>query len=298
MCKFFNLNENPFTMDLDLSEIHAIELKVDGSLISTFHHEGRLACKSKGSINSFQSSRADALLEENLHLYQEIRELAYCGFTVNMEYLPRSDSEHRVVIGHPEESLVVLSVRNNENGEYHGLDKLVGYPELIKLWVDYVYPPDPEDFVKQIGNMDGVEGYIVYLPHICFKAKTLWYLTQHRAKDSVNSPRRLYEAVIAESTDDLRSLFFGDPHVIAKIDAMEQKVGHWYNELVEQVETFYAENKDLERKWYAIKGQQELPKIIFGLAMQKYIGREINYKEFMIKKWKEFGIKDEEESHP
>ena len=142
--------------------------------------------------------------------------------------------------------------------------------------------------------MEDVEGYIVYLPDICFKAKTLWYLTQHRAKDSINSPRRLYETVIAEATDDLRSLFYADKHVLAKIDAMEQKVGHWYNELVDQVETYYEENKDLERKEYAIKGQQELPKMVFGLAMQRYIGREINYKEFMIKKWKEFGIKDEE----
>jgi len=292
--KFFNLNENPFTMDLDLSEIESIGLKVDGSLISTFHHEGWLACKSKGSINSFQAQRADALIEENEALYKEMIELVHHGFTINMEYLPRSDSEHRVVIGHPEESLVVLSVRNNETGKYYGLEEFVGYPELAKLWVDFVYPADPVEFVNQITNMEGVEGYIVYLPHICFKAKTLWYLTQHRAKDSVNSPRRLYEAVIAEATDDLRSLFFGDVFVLAKIDKMEAKVGHWYNELVEQVETFYAENKDLERKWYAIKGQEELPRMVFGLAMQRYVGREINYKEFMIKKWKDFGIKDEE----
>ena len=295
MQKFFNQNENPFTMDLDLSEIRAIELKVDGSLISTFHHKGLLACKSKGSINSFQAERADALVQKNDALYKELTELVHHGFTINMEYLPRSDSEHRVVIGHSEESLVVLNVRNHETGEFYGLEEFVGYPELAKLWVDYVYPPDPVEFIKQITDMEGVEGYIVYLPHICFKAKTLWYLTQHRAKDSVNSPRRLYEAVIAEATDDLRSLFFGDRHVIAKIDEMEQKVGHWYNELVDQVETYHVENQHLERKEYAIKGQEELSKIVFGLAMQKYTGREINYKEFMIKKWKEFGIKDEED---
>jgi len=296
MEKFFNLNENPFTMGLDLSEIQSIELKVDGSLISTFHHNGRLLCKSKESINSYQAQRSNVLIERNETLHKEIEELARHGMTVNMEYLPRADSEHRVVIGHQEEGLVVLSVRNNETGAYHSPHMLTAYPALLTHWVKHVTPDDPEEFVKQIGNMEDVEGYIVYLPHICFKAKTLWYLTQHRAKDSVNSPRRLYEAVIAEATDDLRSLFFSDAIVLEKIDAMEQKVGHWYNELVEQVETFYDDNQDLERKWYAIKGQKELPKIVFGLAMQKYTGREINYKEFMIKKWKEFGIKDEEET--
>ena len=39
MEKFFNLNENPFTMGLDLSTIIDFELKADGSLMSSYWHE-------------------------------------------------------------------------------------------------------------------------------------------------------------------------------------------------------------------------------------------------------------------
>lgn len=38
MQKFFNLNENPMTMDLDLSKVDTVELKADGSLMSTYTH--------------------------------------------------------------------------------------------------------------------------------------------------------------------------------------------------------------------------------------------------------------------
>ena len=67
------------------------------------------------------------------------------------------------------------------------------------------------------------------------------------------------EAVLEEATDDLRTLFHDDPLVIKMIEEMELFVEHKYNSLVSTVEAFYTENKDLERKEYAIKGQAELP---------------------------------------
>jgi hypothetical protein len=75
---------------------------------------------------------------------------------------------------------------------------------------------------------------------------------------------------------------------------MELFVEGKYNHLVDTVERFYERNKHMERKDYAILGQKELEKMHFGLAMSKYTGKPVNYKEFMAKKWKEFGLKDEE----
>ena len=53
------------------------------------------------------------------------------------------------------------------------------------------------------------------------------------------------------------------------------------------------ENKHLDRKEYAIKGQAEVDRLYFGLVMAKYLKGTVDYKEFMKSKYKELGIRDE-----
>lgn len=60
--KFFNLHENPFTIDLDLSQVDAIEDKADGSLISTFEHSSQVCLKSKASLTGSQATDAHRYL--------------------------------------------------------------------------------------------------------------------------------------------------------------------------------------------------------------------------------------------
>lgn len=289
--KFFNLNENPLTMNLDLNQAVDIELKVDGSLISTYMHGDVLGVKSKGSIESEQCIAASKwlALPENKIFLEELKELTRAGYTVNMEWCA---PDNRIVIGYEEPHLRVLNIRNNKDGSY--LQKIES-PEILLRFVDKIAYDDPVQFVHDIPSMTGVEGYIVRLASgIRVKVKTEWYLTQHRAKDSIHSPRRLFEAVLEESSDDLRSLFYDDPVVIARIDEMESFVEKLYNNTVAQVESFYEKNKHLERKDYAILGQQELDPRIFSLAMNAYCGHEIDYKAFLRKNYKKFGIKDED----
>lgn len=311
MSKFFNLDENPMTMNLDLSKIEEITLKADGSLISTYIHyysepEGArraLRLKTKGSLNSDQSIAATQFLYEfeNEKFRNELRDLTLKGYTVNMEWCA---PDNRVVIGYMEPRLTVLDVRNTENGEYVTWEQLAlgdlgrKYPQIVHRWIEQIDVNEDfltrEEFVRDIPEMEGVEGYVVQLEDgMRIKIKTLWYLTQHRAKDAINSPRRLYEAVLAEATDDLRTLFHDDPLVIQRIEEMEQRVEGIYNPFVDHVERYFERNKHLDRKDYAIKGQEELTRLEFSVAMSKYIGREVNYKEFLMGKWKAFGIKDD-----
>ena len=91
----------------------------------------------------------------------------------------------------------------------------------------------------------------------------------------------------------MRSLFHDDPLVIQKIEEMEKFAEYHYNHTVDQIERFYERNKHLERKDYAILGQNELDKKIFGLAMSKYLGRPVDYKQFMRKHYKAFGVADD-----
>jgi len=290
--KFFNLNENPMTMDLDLSTIVEITDKADGSLITTYMHNDVLRVKTKGSLSSDQAVAAKLWLlkNENVDFRNELIQIEKTGCTVIMEWCA---PDNRIVLPYMEPHLKVLGIRDRIDGSYqtacHDTE-----PEIYARWTKIIKTDDPEAYINSVTDMQGVEGVVFELPsgqHV--KCKSSWYLALHHTKDSINTPRRLYEAVLEEATDDMRSLFHDDPLAIKLIGEMEEFVEVRYNHLVDVVERFYEQNKELDRKSYAILGQNELKKLQFGLAMQKYLERDFSYKEVMKKRWKEFGLKDE-----
>lgn len=117
MSKFFNLNENPSTMGVDLTKVKRIEEKADGSLMSTYLHNDELRLKSKGSLFSDQALAAMKWLDrpENKQFKNELK-LAAMGvrpYTVNLEWC---SPEHRIVLGYMEPTLKVLNMRDHEDG--------------------------------------------------------------------------------------------------------------------------------------------------------------------------------------
>ncbi len=296
--KFFNLYENPMTMDLDLSTIDLIEDKADGSLISSYIYAGDtsvLRLKSKGSLSSDQAEAAMRWIHDNPLFMVEVRKLSILHYTVNMEWVA---PDNRIVLGYETPELRVLNIRNNITGAYldkHD-DRLEGYDQIRDRWTQRYSPADPEGFVARIPDMTDIEGYVVRLSSgQRIKIKTTWYLALHHTKDNINSPRRLFEAVLEEATDDMKTLFHDDPLAIKTIEEMEAFVEKEYNHMVDTVERFYERNKHLERKEYALLGQDELKgTMFFGLAMNKYTGKPFSYKDFLKSKWKQLGLKDRE----
>ena len=302
MEKFFNLNENPFTMTLDLSTIVEAESKADGSLISTYSSYGDLMLKTKGSTESDQCIAAMAFLERpaNRAFRDQIHSIVSSGYTVNLEWCA---PDNRIVLPYAERQLIVLNIRRHSDGEYVQPEDLFeefvfDVDEIELRWTERMMVSDWDVWANHlVPNETGVEGYVVRMASgQRVKIKTPWYLALHHTKDSINSPRRLFEAVLEEATDDMRSLFHDDPVAISMILEMEKFVDRIYNHLVDSVERFYERNKEMERKDYAILGQQELDKMAFGCAMQKYTGRQPDYKDLLKRKWKELGLKDREEN--
>lgn len=300
MEKFFNLYENPFTENLDLTQVYMIEDKADGSLISTYLDDNdNLLLKTKGSLASDQAMSAMAWLEMMQPLKAELLEFANADRTVNMEWVAPNN---RIVLGYEVAELRVLNIRHNLTGEY--LDKKTienlsvgAYPNILAQWTSQTEVDDPVSFVASIPDMVGIEGYVVRLAPSGqrVKIKTTWYLALHRTKDNINSPRRLFEAVLEETTDDMRTLFHDDPLAIQTIQEMEDFVAEKYNHMVDTVERFYERNKHLSRKDYAILGQKEFAgTFYFGLAMSRYIGKDPDYKNFLKGKWKQLGLQDTE----
>lgn len=298
--KFFNLYENPFTMDLDLEKIVAAMGKEDGSLISTYLHEGRLALKSKTSLFSEQVAMARDWLEQTItgqRLSIKLLTLALQGFTTNMEL---TSPMNRIVLAYPSTNLTVLNIRDLKTGEtyYKGthsiLDKIIGMDWVEEVDLELLKPL--MEFVTSIPAMTGIEGYVLrFKDGTLAKHKTTWYQALHHTKDSVNIPRRLFECIIEETVDDLKAMFHDDPFAIQTITAMEEKVVPIYARIRSTVEGFYEANKELSRKDYAIKGIAELAEYpgIFHLAMNLYLRKDANYKEFSIKNINLFGIRTE-----
>jgi T4 RnlA family RNA ligase len=283
--KFFNLNENPYTMDLDVSEVDFIHDKRDGSLITTYEHEGTVRLKSKTSLSSDQALDSMRLLHADVELTNLLHHIVLGGdSSVSFEY---TSPDNRIVLPYQTHELRVLGSRSLTNGKYMSYDILYDY------FGDYMtddhshHGDNAEAFLARIPDMKGIEGFVVGLKSgQRFKVKTSEYLSLHRAKDSVNSNKRLFEVCLNEASDDLRSLFVDDPYTLEKITDMENRVGHVYNSMVQLVEDYHTENGHLDRKSYAVKGQVELDKIAFGLAMCKYVGREPDYRARIMSNFK------------
>jgi len=303
--KFFNRGENPFTMDLDFSDenVEYIANKEDGSLITTYLDAfGDIRLKSKTSLTSTMAVDSMELLPEINVPFAKMPLIEYCqsleeqGYTVIMEYV---SPKNRIVLPYNDCNLVVLGVRSRETGEYLSYDDMweigLNYYAAYNL-LDFLRSRDANipEFIDSIPELTGIEGYVIRLKDgTMVKCKTNEYVSLHHAKDSVTVPRRLMDVVLYEASDDLRQMFSDDEQALTEIDNMEKFVGHTVNHLVKPVDAFYSENKHLERKDYAIKGQKELRRDQFTLAMAKYSGKEIDYKAFISKNHKDY-LKDYE----
>jgi T4 RnlA family RNA ligase len=303
--KFFNLNENPFTMGLNPS--YAVEFmeKADGSLISTYMHRDVLKLKTKASLTAEQIQLAESVLNksDNETFAQELHKLTEVGYTVNMEIV---SPLNRVVLAYDQTELKVLNLRLGGTQSTLYYDDMSGYPNVQARWVtrEEILPADREHFINSIPNMVDIEGFVVRYAEPArvnqlVKIKTDWYKTLHHTKDSVTIPRRLFECVVNETVDDLRTLFADDPISLQTITDMENVVIPKMNNMIRTVENFYDANKNLSRKDYAIKGTREL-KEYFGLAMTLYLKEKglkedgPDFKAYAIKNYKAFGIPDAE----
>lgn len=287
MIKFFNLSENPMTMGLDLSKVDTVELKADGSLISTYIHNGQLRLKSKGSLFSEQALDAMKWVQSQPVFARDLYTATDCGWTVNLEWC---SSANRIVIGYAEPHLKVLNARHTLTGKYQA--RAVLELEFGKHMIERVNTNelDTTAFVQSIpAMMDDIEGYVCRIGDLWFKVKTDKYKKLHMLADDVRSPRRLYEAVLNECIDDIFSLFT-DPVIKRLATQCQEHVSKMHNSLVVQVETFCEQHKYLNRKEFALLGQHQLERHVFGLVMQKYTGKNIDYKEFMLKHYDIFQL--------
>jgi len=299
--KFFNNKENPMVMDVDFGKTELIMDKMDGSIMTTFNLPiaDVVYLKSKTSLSSEQGEAANAFLRSGKvdKLLKYLMFMQKSGYSVTLEW---TAPQHRIVLPYQEPNLTVLSARSLENGHHVSYDVLQRDMEtfdcvdhLVKDYLHTISPERVKEFIDNIRYMKDIEGYVILADGVYTKHKTDWYCALHHTKDSISSDRRLFECVVQQGHDDLRGMFADDAFSLKRIDEMEQRVKGIYVDLDRIVTDFYHANKHLDRKDYAIKGQQEVPRLYFSLAMNLYLGKETDWVEWLIKHYKELGIKDD-----
>lgn len=300
MEKFFNLNETPFTMNLDLSKIMFYMTKEDGSLISTYMNEDYVSLKSKASIKSEQVIDASEWLNKHETFKNALLDVTKQGYTVNMEW---TSPKNRIVLSYEKSKLVVLNVRHNETGEYLSLADIRQISGFNGYVVEFFNAEaDPEEWIKEMRKMQGIEGYVVIMPDVIFKLKTDWYCTLHHTKDSINSNRRLWEVCAEAATDDIIALFEGDQVAINRIKEFDKIYADLFSESLKLITSTYKTNLGLNRKDFAISAQnitKDLDKkYLFSIIMNTYQGLDYEkvcnqIKDVLVKYWKKFVPDDE-----
>jgi len=286
--KFFNINENEMMLEknLDFSKIKEITVKYDGSLLATYKTGNSFGLKTKLTFDAEQVVFGMSLLRNNPSLFDEINQLVQSDHTVCVEFCAPFN---QVVLKYDSAFIKVICVRNNLTGEFLFKDCFSPQMEIVKNWVDIWQGREPiKNFILNVAKQKNIEGYVVrFRDNFFMKVKTEDYMILHNSLSHFNvyteSNKWLLKTILSGQVDDLKSILKDFPEKIKTIDCMNETVREKYFKLQQDVESFYAENKSLSRKDYAVKGTRKQP-FIFSLLINKYLGKEIDYMDFMLKR--------------
>lgn len=263
--KFFNYKEGK-PKEHEKYKMGVKMQKVDGSLLSSFEYKGKFFLKSKTSISSTQVKESLDIIYENENLLKEAIGLQKQGWTLNFEYISPNNI---IVVPYEKSELVLLSARSMKTGELIYADKLEAklkensYTSLIKSLVKYTYVTDEEQnqktLLEKISKETEGEGYVIEIlapePYMV-KVKNDAYSILHNFLGKMDSDFQLAKVIISEKADDARSVFRENPEVIERLDKLEKIILPIYNAIHQEVESFFEENKNMEKKEYVAKAQE------------------------------------------
>lgn len=303
--KFFNVEENPLaTTDLFYHDCFVIMEKADGSLISTFiDANNQLRVKSKTSLDSDQANLAQVLLNQirvrNPAIARSMERIAMNGNTFNFELVGPGNP---IVMGYPENQLVLLNVRSHQTGHTYLCDepfldefiRLLGaeqspYIRPVRMFYETVRPFPV--FEEQTFSETNHEGYVVVVEKIdggalWLKIKTKWYLNLHRLiynqLDEKNVLKMIVDGVIDDTIYSLKEL--GAPReFIQGIILLEDQLSSALHRFIHRGINFYDEHKEKTRKDFAILAKETFrgQALSFSFAMWMFQNGAENPDEFI-----------------
>lgn len=204
--KFFNCGEREETLlpKIDVYMPHDILEKLDGMMITPLEINGHIRWATKMGITDY-SLFVEDFVYDNLKYLAFAKHIVKLGLTPIFEFCSR---KNRIVIDYPEDSLVLLAIRNNVTGRYTPYEKL---SYIAGMWdIDCVKVVDGTienmaEFVKSAAAEEDHEGYVIrFFDGHCVKVKNQWYVNLHRTKDAISRERNLVTLILNDQLDDLK----------------------------------------------------------------------------------------------
>ena len=305
--KFHNVNEKEAThvANLPWDRVTRVMNKRDGSMIHTVAVQStrdqwpaswKFDLKSKKSFTSDVAVSAKQFLFDDLVEHGKSKFATFCNHCVDRDLTAIFEwtaPTARIVVYYPNAGLQLLHIRDNHTGEYFTRRELealaaeydipvVEHPDEIQDMIAC----DPQMLLDHANVVEGIEGWVIQFDDgDMVKLKTKWYMERHRAMTFLRE-RDIARMVVNESIDDLKSLLVGEKADISRILEIERMVVADIDRLIDEVNTIFNEWKHLSRKDFAIKfGRAGLNTPVFPLLMQKFSGKEPDYKGYFERKF-------------
>lgn len=307
--KFFNVGEREDIV-ADLSRPHVIMTKLDGSMIRPLKLGDNIRWATKMGVTEV-AMQAEVFVAKNPNYIDFAYTCMEQNVTPLFEWCSR---QQQIVVDYPEDSLVLLAIRDNFTGAYFDRDEL----ELIsQKWniplveVHNMANRSLEDIIAFTRELKGLEGFVIQFEdgHMV-KIKADDYVRLHRAKSLLDNERDVVGLIIDEKTDDLLGLL---PEVDKKnLTRFEDSVWHDILKFQTLVNLTLSLTSKMTRKEFALCSDITCPLVrsacfahwdegvcsldYIKTFIKKNLGSKSNFTKlnpiFKTAKWKETAIND------
>jgi len=199
--KFFNVNERAETQthEIDMSQPHVIMEKMDGSMIRPILVDSYLRLATKMGVTEV-AMQAEEWLAKHTHTEHLKQWLRWCIDTDVTPIFEWVSPFNQIVLAYEEADLVLLSMRDNETGEYH-------MPDTCPFNTVSTYGSMEGNILEYVARQreaEGREGDIIrFADGHMLKVKNDWYVRIHKTIDRVKFDRNIVDLIINEDVDDV-----------------------------------------------------------------------------------------------
>lgn len=269
--KFFNLDERPecYANNVDMNESHLVLSKLDGSQVVPLAVDNTIIWGTKMGETDFTPDISAHVVKSkyiNSSKYYEFADdCIRFNVTPIFEWCSR---KNRIVIDYPEPVLTLIAMRHMHTGMYYSQKVMEIHAHnynipVVPITVGGIKPENLTWFKGLVAEQENVEGVVIRFEsgHM-LKVKTSWYIRIHRAKDEINSERKVVACIVNEQIDDLI------PSLVMDID--KERVCGYYtdfcvkiNNMVDYIDSFIMNEKcKFTRKEYALEVAPKQPSVV------------------------------------
>ncbi len=271
--KFFNLFERQSIDDIDWAQPYTVFDKLDGSMVHPCVLDNQIVFMTRGGI----SPQAKEALQ---HASQAVLDL--CEDMIKRQLTPvfeYTGPQNRIVLAYDQPEITLLAARHLHSGQYRNVSEIRNEADRFGVAsVAEISPPGNskdsfDDFYKASLSQEGIEGYV-----ICFedghrvKLKTSAYALRHKALSSLGNEKNVLKWIIEDITDDIHPLLSEEKSKSLK--AYENSVRSGIMVKLSELESFYEDNRHLERRDYAMTVKEKVDRRFQQTAFALMDGKE------------------------